>query len=222
MSGWAPRVLVIDDFLPRSLLDRLIDHAIGNEAAFAASKILGSQPSSHVNKEARDSKVCDVGLGELRPAFKQNILSRFDEICTAVGVQPFPVAKTEIELAAHGDGGFYRSHIDTYVRGGRPKNNIDRVLSAVYYFHREPKAFAGGDLVVFRIGNDDIAQVVEPRQNRLVVFPSFVRHEVGLVSCPSGKFGDARFSINCWLMRAKPNMGPDRAGGGDNMEPATL
>jgi len=45
--------------------------------------------------------------------------------------------------------------------------------------------------------------VIEPAQNRLVVFPSFVRHEVRKISCPSHDFADSRFSINCWLRKEK-------------------
>jgi SM-20-related protein len=35
------------------------------------------------------------------------------------------------------------------------------------------------------------------------VFPSWVLHEVRPVSCPSKRFVDSRFAINCWLWRRK-------------------
>jgi Rps23 Pro-64 3,4-dihydroxylase Tpa1-like proline 4-hydroxylase len=45
--------------------------------------------------------------------------------------------------------------------------------------------------------------VLEPRNNRLIAFPSFVPHEVRRVACPSGEFADSRFAINVWLSRAR-------------------
>jgi len=81
-----------------------------------------------------------------------------------------------------------------------------RVLSCVYYFHREPKAFEGGALRIHAFGSEEDAEFVdiEPRQNSLLVFPAWAPHEVRTVSCPSDAFADARFSVNCWLHRARP------------------
>ena len=75
-------------------------------------------------------------------------------------------------------------------------------MSAVYYFHVQPLGFSGGELVIHPFGLSE-ASVIEPRDNRLVVFPSFALHEVLPVVCPNDGFASARFSINCWLRRAK-------------------
>jgi SM-20-related protein len=48
-----------------------------------------------------------------------------------------------------------------------------------------------------------VAVAVEPEHNRLVAFPAFVPHEVVPISCPGNAFADRRFSINCWLHRAR-------------------
>jgi Rps23 Pro-64 3,4-dihydroxylase Tpa1-like proline 4-hydroxylase len=48
-------------------------------------------------------------------------------------------------------------------------------------------------------GGADIA----PEPNSLVLFPSWAPHEVLLVRCPSGRFEDSRFAINCWIYRAR-------------------
>jgi Rps23 Pro-64 3,4-dihydroxylase Tpa1-like proline 4-hydroxylase len=39
---------------------------------------------------------------------------------------------------------------------------------------------------------------IEPGQNRLVAFPSWAPHEVMPISCPSRRFIDSRFAVNCW------------------------
>ena len=78
------------------------------------------------------------------------------------------------------------------------------MISAVYYFHREPKAFSGGALRLYRFGVDphDPASeadsvAFEPRQNSLVCFPSWAVHKVDLVRCASDRFEDFRFGLNC-------------------------
>ena len=42
---------------------------------------------------------------------------------------------------------------------------------------------------------------LEPLHNSLVIFHSRMTHEVRPVRCPSRKFADGRFSVNCWFRR---------------------
>jgi SM-20-related protein len=75
----------------------------------------------------------------------------------------------------------------------------------VYYFFSEPKAFNGGALRLYAIGGNSQQSFIdiEPERNSLLVFPSWAPHEVMPVHCPSGRFVDSRFAINCWLYRKK-------------------
>jgi Rps23 Pro-64 3,4-dihydroxylase Tpa1-like proline 4-hydroxylase len=68
-------------------------------------------------------------------------------------------------------------------------------------------AFSGGELRIHRLGAKpgDFGHDIEPRQGRLVVFPSWWPHEVLKVRCPSGNFADSRFSVNCWIHRQRPS-----------------
>jgi Rps23 Pro-64 3,4-dihydroxylase Tpa1-like proline 4-hydroxylase len=122
-------------------------------------------------------------------------------------------AAVELELAAHGDGAHFHAHLD--IPNGKHRKplgaepGMDRILSAVYYFHREPKAFSGGDLRLFRFGahpaDGPVAEEdrvdIAPLQNSLVAFPSWALHEVRPIQCPSQAFEDYRFAINCWYCR---------------------
>jgi Rps23 Pro-64 3,4-dihydroxylase Tpa1-like proline 4-hydroxylase len=110
------------------------------------------------------------------------------------------LSRFETELVAHGDGAFYARHIDTQMQA-QDRPGI-RVLSGVYYFHRLPKAFSGGALRLYGFGAGFVD--IEPTHNSLLVFPSWARHEVRPVSCPSGAFMDSRFAINCWVYRPNP------------------
>ena len=83
------------------------------------------------------------------------------------------------------------------------------MISAVYYFHVEPKGFTGGELRLYRYGapaetlgkepgnHVDIA----PINNSLVAFPSWALHEVRPVQCPSDEFREYRFAVNCWYCK---------------------
>jgi Rps23 Pro-64 3,4-dihydroxylase Tpa1-like proline 4-hydroxylase len=105
----------------------------------------------------------------------------------------------EIELVAHGDGAFFSRHIDTYTT-----RKSQRVISGVYYFHRQPKAFSGGELRLYGLTKGDqtgpFVDVI-PENDTLVTFPSWYPHEVLPVRCPSGRLEDSRFAVNCWIMR---------------------
>ncbi len=106
---------------------------------------------------------------------------------------------------AHGDGAFYKRRIDTLTDRYGDLDRI-RVLSGVYYFNAEPKAFSGGALRLYAIGGkpDENFVNVEPLNNWLLVFPSWAPHEVMPISCPSRRFVDSRFAVNCWICRAAP------------------
>jgi SM-20-related protein len=41
---------------------------------------------------------------------------------------------------------------------------------------------------------------VEPHNNSILFFPSYVLHEVLPIRCPSGAFADGRFTLNGWVL----------------------
>lgn len=203
-----PRYLVIDDFLSPEMAGELLAHAIGSEADFRPTEIM-RPTEGYVNPDFRQSLICDSGLGPLKQPFRAALQSRSDEFLAAVGIPRFDIAKIEVQLIAHGDNHFYNAHIDTHRGPGHVIERDYRVLTCVYYFHRHPKGFSGGELALHALGDSDEIALVEPVDNRLVVFPSFVRHEVRRTQCPSRAFGDSRFAINCWLRKAKANPVPE-------------
>jgi SM-20-related protein len=120
-----------------------------------------------------------------------------------VGVPPFVPEQIELELAAHRDGGFYRTHIDTHTGPAQEGDGRDRMLTMVYYFHRTPRAFSGGEIALYPFvpGGDPV--LIEPADNRLVAFPSLALHEVRPVACPGDDWADARFAVNIWFARQR-------------------
>lgn len=111
----------------------------------------------------------------------------------------------EFELSAYGDGGHFNAHIDTLEKLDRV-----RILSFVYYFAATPRRFSGGELRLYGLPARSDAENaapsfvdIVPETDTLVVFPSWLRHEVRSTRVPSGAWRDRRFAINCWVHRMR-------------------
>jgi SM-20-related protein len=193
--------LVIEDFLPPADHAALLAFALASEAGFLPSEVHDSGDGRY-DPSSRRSLRFGGDLGAIGEAFGAAILARRDDLFAATGTPPFAVKRCEIELSAHGDGGFFALHQDTLTGAERLSRSADRLLTAVYWFHRQPQRFGGGEFALYPIGPGE-PELIAPRDNRLVAFSAIAPHEVRPVSCPGGGFGDARFSINCWLHRAR-------------------
>jgi predicted 2-oxoglutarate/Fe(II)-dependent dioxygenase YbiX len=141
--------------------------------------------------------VYDQHLGRFAAVFRQVLQDRLDDALERLGIPAFPVGAMEIQMTAHSDGEFFHEHTDSGSRA-----TADRALTFVYYFHAQPKRYAGGELVF--PSSDGIEQVVEPVNDTLVLFDPHTPHEVRRVSCPSGRLEDGRFTLNGWLRRRSP------------------
>ncbi len=193
---------VIEHALGSDFAARALQYALDNAARFQQSGVGTDARYDPAYRESR--RLDDVGVldAELRDYF----MSRAGDLATWLGMPPFVPDALEMEVVAHGDGAYFRRHIDTFT-GGRRESPMDRVISAVYYFHAEPKVFSGGALRLFPLNFQDklalTAVEIQPERDRVVAFPSWLPHEVAPVTSPSKNFADARLSINCWLLRAR-------------------
>jgi Rps23 Pro-64 3,4-dihydroxylase Tpa1-like proline 4-hydroxylase len=86
----------------------------------------------------------------MKELFRQRLLDFVSTLIRDLRVTPFEPSMIELELVANNDGAFFSRHIGTFTGDGRKAS--DRVLSAVYYFHTEPKAFAGGAPRFYSLG----------------------------------------------------------------------
>ena len=107
--------------------------------------------------------------------------------------------KIEVQLTASGDGDFYGVHSD-----GGPNRYSHRDVSFVYFLRTDPGCFTGGELRLEALPPGGALpqareQLIEPKDNRLVMFPSRRRHEILPVYMPSGEFRHSRFTVNGWV-----------------------
>jgi SM-20-related protein len=194
----SPVHVVIDDFLSQDEHKDMLAYALKNEDQFNAATVTSDDASYRQNlvimnfHEAAHSRLlCN------------RLLTWFPQLTKMLGQDVFPLKTVESQLTASNDGHYFRAHRDS----GDPSTK-SRALSCVYYFFREPRAFAGGNLRLYdnwQQGNDlrsaDSFTEIQPVSNRLVVFPSQTHHELMRIRCPSRQFEDSRFAITSWIHR---------------------
>jgi SM-20-related protein len=198
----APKFIIIEDFLDDELLGSLDAHVRADPAAMQLTELGGSPQEGHYSAYRR-LWVHEASLGPVEPAFRDAMMSRLAELCAGTGVAPFTVARVETEVCAQRPGSSFAKHIDTDTQEASRSLPTDRLISSVFYFPREPLAFSGGELLLYDFTGKIPAERIAPRRNRLVAFPSFAYHEVTPITAAEDSFENARWSVNCWLHRAR-------------------
>ncbi|HEY0707353.1 MAG TPA: 2OG-Fe(II) oxygenase [Polyangia bacterium] len=196
-----PRFVVVDDFLSPAEHDELLAYAIVSEQHFQAGTVTTYEPDVRQNLV-----ILNFGDSVHSRLLESRLLIRYPLLARALGIPVFPLAPVESQLTAAGDGYYFKVH-------GDDGPDVPRVLTCVYYLHRQPRGFAGGDLRLYdtiegggRRRAADTFVAVQPVANRMVVFPSNEFHEAMPVRCPSKQFADNRFAVTAWLHRAaKPD-----------------
>ena len=194
------------DFLDQELHQALLDWVAERHTDFEFATVTKSK-EGHDDRLDPEVRVALrlANLGPLKDRLSNQLLAALPDSMRAVGSHGEKPRSLELELTAYGDGAHFKPHLDIPIGQDRKplgaRKGEDRVISAVYYFHNRPKGFSGGNLRLFRFGSDNDAVSIEPVDNSLVVFPSWARHQVERVSCPSGDFADYRYAVNCWYCR---------------------
>ena len=197
----APKYVVLDDFLPDELVSSLDQHVRKNSHALDLLELEGS-PGSGGYSASRKLWMLRDGLGPFEERFCAAVAGRAPDLCAGTGVAPFEVARVETKVCAQRFGSYFGKHVDTDTGEDRPPDS-DRMISAVYYFPREPITFSGGELVLYDFTGKIASAQVAPRRNRLVAFPSSAYHEVTPLVPTDDTLDGARWSVSCWLHRAR-------------------
>lgn len=197
-----PSHVTIEDFLTPGENEKLLAYALENEPGFEDSGLIDR------TEDHRKSRVFYAILrSKWRDVFLHRLKLHLPYILLALNVPQFQLGNFEMQLTASNDGDFYKPHAD---HSPETERTASRQITYVYYLHREPRPFAGGGLFLyggrpeqFVYSNARTVTAIESRNNCLILFASNRWHELDMVRCPSGKFGDSRFSINGWLHPAE-------------------
>jgi len=186
----------IEGFLNQEEHNHLLNFLTQKRKAFRSSEVaVQDYPNP------RSSLVLyEPDLAEIQAFFTTRVHAQLPHVFPRLGLEPFTPGRTEMQMVSHLDGDYYTLHrdsrdLDVY---------RDRRLSYVYYFHKEPATFQGGDLLLYDTDeqNDRCSQVftaLEPVNNSIVFFPSHYYHEVTPVSSTSLDLIHCRNALNGWM-----------------------
>lgn len=207
-GGTAPDVLAAEalvrivGFLPAAERAAYWDEGQHLLPSAAPSKVKDPERISRVNPESR----CSLNLtlsGATRQSFARLVRRAAAErgVAETLDVALEGGERVDVCMTCHGDGAFFRAHADT-------SETIypDRLVSFVYYLHRTPKPFSGGDLLLYdRASNDGYSPLhytrVPPADNTLIFFRSDAFHEVQPIHSASRDPADGRFTIHGWISK---------------------
>ncbi|QDH34430.1 2OG-Fe(II) oxygenase [Porphyrobacter sp. YT40] len=196
-------VCIIDDFLGPEVSARMREFVIGHEAEFepSAQYHYGGSRSLEGFRKSLSFRGDPEPVLEPFAAGLKEVAAR---LRAETGCESFGLELSDFDLTAYRDGHRLKRHIDTHTGPKRALSASDRVLSLVYYLMAEPRAFSGGDLVMYGLVGDE-RRTITPQHDRLVAFPSLAPHEVEPIHLPGDDFATARFSLVCWLCRPRPD-----------------
>jgi SM-20-related protein len=197
--------VVLDEFLTSAELNTLRRYVLENEMQFEISEVLSpGVTGGAVDYEHRRSRVL-MDLRGYERMITDRVLTCLPRVLQKWGRDPFPISRVETQATASNHGDFFHCHSDNGA-----EVVAAREITFVYFFHREPKQFSGGELRIYdsRRENDCYVptanyRTIVPEQNQLVLFASGLSHEITPVDCPAGKFVDSRFTVNGWVHKCK-------------------
>jgi Rps23 Pro-64 3,4-dihydroxylase Tpa1-like proline 4-hydroxylase len=193
----------MEGFLTSGESQQLLQNVLGREAEFREGTVIEHGATTPVvNERVRRVKTLD-DLGRFESLLGDHIKANLSEVMQRLKYPPFPIGHIEIQATASGDGDYFRIHKDS-------DEESTREITFVYFFHREPQRFSGGELRLFETSLEngrqvptDRHQTIVPRPNVAVFMPSRHEHEVLPTRVPSRQFADSRFTITGWVHRAQ-------------------
>lgn len=198
-----PPYCLIENFLSEAEAERALAHAIAHAAHFRDSTVshVATQGTFKADYQLRRSRILD-NVADVAPMIGRQLFQTMPRVWPTLGMAPIAFRTMECQLSAHGDGDFFNTHTDN----GLP-DIAHRTMSYVYYFHRRPKKYTGGHLRLYKTvvhegthSAGNLVADIDPPYNGLMVFPSYIHHEVTPIQCASAELADQRLTLNGWLI----------------------
>ena|SRR2546426_615637 len=195
--------VVLEEFLAPDEVKQLMQYTLDHETDFQISEVVSPGVSGGmIDYDHRRSRIL-MNLDRHHEVIVNRIQACLPRVLAKLGRDVFRPSQVEAQITASNHGDFFRNHSDNL-----QEDTVSRELTFVYFFHREPKAFRGGDLRIYdsHWQNEQYVsagqhETLVPEQNQIVFFPSSLVHEITPVDCPSQAFADSRFTVNGWFHR---------------------
>ena len=193
---WPAPFVRVRNFLPPDEHATLLALFLAGREHFSQPALVGA---GYVSPKARNNSEADDRIREqVRPGFEPRLRELVGKALSRLGMGGLGACRVELQVRTYQAGEFYAAHTD--FDDGDP---TPRVVNYVYYLHRRPKSFSGGDLLLHDGLVASTFTRIEPLDNSIILFPSRILHEVTLVECDPGDFGAGRFSVNGALRKRR-------------------
>ena len=161
LSG--PGFIILDQPLPLSLINGLIDNLRAQQAEFKPAGV-GRQGDYQRNQDIRGDAIQWLEPGN--PAVTE-FLRWMDKLRLGINQRLFlGLFDYECHYAVYAPGAFYQKHRDAF------RGNPGRKLSTVLYLNPEWDLVAGGELVLYDEAGEDQLVCLAPECGKLVLFLS--------------------------------------------------
>ena len=213
---WPAPFVWMTDFLAPEECDRLLALGVArHEGLTPVETAIGHKDggsSSTVDPEVRVGLEADARTTkEARLRIVPKIRSVLPDVLARLGMAGLDRYQLEVAMRVYLTGGFFQAHRDSAYEAFR-----SRKLSFVYFFHRRPRRFSGGDLLLYDTDVDagacDSAAFsrITPLRNGIVFFPSACWHQATPVQCGTDDFEDGRWVLNGHVRRLDEDSTPER------------
>ena len=195
---WPAPFVRVTNFLTPSECDRLLALGLAAREQFSPARV-GASHTTRVDPEVRVTLEMDDRRSamEVHRRIAPKLRSLVPKILARLRMDGTGRYLLEMSMRVYLDSGFYRPHSDNH-----SKHHRQRKLSFVYFLHREPRRFSGGDLLLHDTDTDaktcyprGFSRIV-PLRNSIVFFPCSYVHQVTPVQCGTDDFGDGRWAVN--------------------------
>ena len=180
----------IRDFLSHAERERLLSAALAMRGRFETG---GTGRGADRKIKPLNRRALDAPLhprSDLWAWFAPKLREALPKVSRLLRIDGLDQCRMGLSMVGHPDGGFSKKHRDMPI-----------VLEALCYFHREPRPFSGGELLLYdtesETGSYSASECsrVEPANNSIVFFPGDYVHEVTPVACEPTDFTAMRFSM---------------------------
>ena len=213
---WPAPFVWMTDFLAPEECDRLLALGVArHEGLTPVETAIGHKDggsSSTVDPEVRVGLEADARTTkEARLRIVPKIRSVLPDVLARLGMAGLDRYQLEVAMRVYLTGGFFRAHRDSAYGVFR-----SRKLNFVYFFHRRPRRFSGGDLLLYDMDVDANTWVsgafsrITPLRNGIVFFPSACWHQATPVQCGTDDFEDGRWVLNGHVRRLDEDSTPER------------
>lgn len=188
-------------FLPGPVLDRLRGATLARLEQFHSSEVSNADYRS-VDASRRRSRVLLRDVEGLRRMLMPHVRRFVDAqgVPAILGLREPLSGRHEVQATHHGDGDFFKPHVDSGDVPGR-----GRAITFVFYYDLIEGSFSGGDLLLYDVDARNPTNIsagytrLPPENNSIVFFPSHGAHEVEPVATRSSAPAAGRFTLTGWL-----------------------